>query len=82
MSKTQRRLSACFGFVITAVMVWGLGSYAWLYYQDATAPLGVLSEGAFLEGLPNLIFAALLSVLVAVVWAACYFWLRGNSRRV
>ena len=79
MSKAQQRLNVCFGFVISAVMACGLGRYAWLYYEDATAPPGVLAEGAFLEAGPELIVAVLLSALLGGVWAICYFWHRGNS---
>src|SRR4051794_6291973 len=79
MTTAQRRVTAGFGLVLSAVIAWGLGTYAWLYYQDATAPPGVLSERAFLTGLPNLILAALVSVLLTAAWGVCYFWLRGDS---
>ncbi len=78
MTKAQKRVTAGFGLVIGAVMTWGLGTYAWLYYKDATAPLGTLSEGAFLEGLPKLILAGFISVLLAGAWTVCYFYLKNQ----
>jgi hypothetical protein len=80
MTTAQRKVTTGFGLVIGALIAWGLGTYTWLYYKDATAPPGVLSERAFLTGLPNLIFAALVSVLLTAAWGVCYFWLRRNSR--
>jgi hypothetical protein len=80
MTNAQRRVTTCFGLGIGAVMAWGLGTYAWLFYQDATAPPGSLSEGAFLEGRLKLVLAALLSVLLAMVWAACHFRLGGSTK--
>lgn len=74
-SLALRILNVSFGSIIVAVMLWGLVSYARLYYEDATAPPGCLSEGAFLEGYPKLFFASNLSLLLAVVWPLCYIWL-------
>jgi hypothetical protein len=78
MTTVQKRITVCFGLVIAGVLAWGLGTYAWLYYQDATAAPGVWSEGAFLFGPPKLILAALMSVLLTFVWAVCYTSVKGK----
>jgi hypothetical protein len=79
MNTAQRKVTVGFGIVIGGVVAWGLGTYLWFYYQDATAPPTVLSERAFLAGLPNLILAAAVSVVLAVLWALCHIQLRGNT---
>ena len=80
MTLAQRRLTISFGCLVGLAMAWGLGEYAFYWYQDYTAPPHVLSERAFLVGLPVLIEASIISFVLTVVFGIWYFCLRETWR--
>ena len=80
MTLAQRKLTFSFCSLVGLVMAWGLGKYAYYWYQDNTAPPSVLSERAFIEGLPVLIGASVLSVLLMIIFGIWYFCLRETWR--
>jgi hypothetical protein len=75
-------VNGVFGVLILAVIFLGVGRYLWLYHQDANAPQGAISEGSFLEGRSDLLLAASVAGLIAIVWAFCRSWLKGPSRQI
>lgn len=54
MTTAQRKITIGFSAAIALAMAWGLGTYAYYWYQDLRLPAGTLDGAAFIEGRPVL----------------------------
>jgi len=78
MSAAQRKLTIGFSVGIGLTLLWGIGTYTRDCYLDASAPAGISSEVAFIDGVPTLVFAIFICIVLAICFAVCYVCFRTN----